>query len=73
MPSPEDIRGSTTIVELLKLFPFAISRDGTRVLAGIGCPQGGEPWATLETIDVASGRTTRLGRAPGPCRASSDV
>jgi Tol biopolymer transport system component len=50
------------------LFPQGLSRDGTTVLAAIGCGGLISPHGIIETLPFAGGEPTVI--ATGPCRAS---
>jgi hypothetical protein len=50
------------------LFPGDISRDGTTVLADIGCGGTLSPYGLIETIPFAGGSPSVIAR--GPCRAT---
>jgi Tol biopolymer transport system component len=50
------------------LFAQGLSRDGTTILAAIGCGGTTSPFGRVETIPFAGGRSTVIAR--GPCRAS---
>jgi Tol biopolymer transport system component len=50
------------------LFPGGLSRDGTTVLANIGCGGTTSPYGMIETIPFTGGRPKVIVR--GPCRAT---
>ena len=50
------------------LFAQGLSRNGTTILAAIGCGGTSSPFGRVETIPFAGGRPTVIAR--GPCRAS---
>jgi Tol biopolymer transport system component len=50
------------------LFAQGLSRDGTTILAAIGCGGTTSPFGRVETIPFAGGRPTVIAR--GPCRAN---
>jgi Tol biopolymer transport system component len=50
------------------LVPQGLSRDGTTVLAAVGCGGIPSPYGFIETIPFAGGKPTVIAR--GPCRAS---
>ena len=50
------------------LFAQGLSRNGTTILAAIGCGGTSSPLGRVETIPFAGGRPTVIAR--GPCRAS---
>jgi Tol biopolymer transport system component len=50
------------------LFAQGLSRNGTTILAAVGCGGTSSPFGRVETIPFAGGRPTVIAR--GPCRAS---
>jgi hypothetical protein len=50
------------------LYAQGLSRNGTTILAAIGCGGTLSPFGRVETIPFAGGRPTVIAR--GPCRAS---
>jgi WD40 repeat protein len=50
------------------LFPQGLSRDGTTILAAIGCGGLASPYGIVETLPFAGGKPTVI--VKGPCRAS---
>jgi dipeptidyl aminopeptidase/acylaminoacyl peptidase len=50
------------------LFPQGLSRDGSTVLAAIGCGGLVSPYGTIETLPFAGGKPKVI--VTGPCRAS---